>query len=205
MLIKAIFFDAFGTLCKIRSKKNTYLPIIKAWPTGVAGAYQALMTRDCAPVQLALEVGCPAHTIKEIDEGVAAEIASMCLYPEVLEVLGRLCQNGVKWAVVSNLAKPYAEPLLQLLPFAPDFCAWSFAVGHKKPEEGIYRYALNALDIEPSSVLMVGDSMENDFNTPKRLGMQARYLNRAGTKSGEPEVVSDLTGILTLELYQKSI
>lgn len=45
-LIKAIFFDAFGKLCEIREKRNPYKPILKTWPSGVADAYQALMTRD---------------------------------------------------------------------------------------------------------------------------------------------------------------
>lgn len=198
MHIKAIFFDAFGTLCEIQSKRNAYMPIIKAWPAGAADAYQTLMTSDCSPAELATKAGCSGQTIQKVNEGVAIEIASMRLYPEVAEVLARLRQNGVKWAVVSNLAKPYAAPLLKLLPYVPDICAWSFAVGHRKPEDAIYHYALNGLKLAPSDVLMVGDSMENDFNTPKRLGMQARYLNRADTKSGEPEIVTDLGEILPM-------
>lgn len=197
--MKAVFFDAFGTLCEIKNRRNTYMPIIKAWPSGVAGAYQALMTRDCSPAKLAQEAGCPQAVVNEINEGVAAEIDSMRLYPEVVKVLERLHQVGVKWAIVSNLAQPYAEPLLKLLPFTPDACAWSFAVGSRKPEEGIYRYACDKLSVDPSSILMVGDSLENDYKAPKRLGMQARYLNRTGTDSSMPETVVDLTGILAVE------
>lgn len=172
------------------------MPIIKAWPGGAANAYQALMTRNCPPAELALEAGCSKEAIKRIEEGVAAEIESMRLYPEVLTVLNRLRHSGVKWAVVSNLAQPYARPLLNLLPFKPDACAWSFAVGCRKPEEGIYRHACDELNVRPSSVLMVGDSMENDYRVPKRLGMRARYLSRAGLGENTPESVFDLTGIL---------
>lgn len=82
-MIEAIFFDAFGTLCEIREKRNPYMPIIKAWPFGVANAIQTLMTRDSSPAELAKEAGCTPEAIQKMEEGIAAEIASMCLYPEV--------------------------------------------------------------------------------------------------------------------------
>ena len=119
----------------------------------------------------------------------------MLLYPEVPAVLDAIKKRGLKWAIVSNLATPYAAPLLKLLPFAPDAYAWSFAVGYRKPQEGIYRQACVALGVELSSVLMVGDSLENDYNTPKQLGMQARYLKRSGKDENTPECVTDLTRI----------
>ena len=195
-MIQAIFFDAFGTLCEIREKRNPYKPILKTWPSGVADAYQALMTRDCSPADLAREAGCTPEAIQKMEEGIAAEIASMALYPEVPALLETIKKRGLKWAIVSNLATPYAEPLLKLLPFAPDACAWSFAVGYRKPEEGIYRHACKALGVEPSSVLMVGDSLENDYNTPRNLGMQARYLKRSGKDENTPGCVADLSEIL---------
>lgn len=194
-MIQAIFFDAFGTLCEIREKRNPYKPIIKAWPFGVADAYQTLMTRGCSPVALAREAGCVPEAIQKVEEGIAAEVASICLYPEVPAVLDAIKKRGLKWAVVSNLATPYAQPLLKLLPFVPDACAWSFAVGCRKPQEGIYHYACTAVGVEPSSVLMVGDSLENDYSTPRRLGMQARYLKRSGTDENMPECVADLSEI----------
>ena len=141
MLIQAVFFDAFGTLCEIREKRNPYKLIIKAWPAGVADAYQVLMTRDSSPVALAREAGCAPEAIQKVEEGIAAEVASMCLYPEVPALLDAIRKRGLKWAIVSNLATPYAKPLLKLLPFAPDACAWSFAVGYRKPEDGIYLHA----------------------------------------------------------------
>lgn len=195
-MIKAIFFDAFGTLCEIREKRNPYKPILKAWPSGVADAYQALMTRNSSPAELASEAGCTPDAILKMEEGIAAEVASMSLYPEVHALLETIKPRGVKWAIVSNLATPYAEPLLKLLPFGPDACAWSFVVGYRKPEEGIYRHACKVLGVEPSSVLMVGDSLENDFNTPKKLGMQARFLKRSGKDENTPECVEDLSEIL---------
>lgn len=199
-MIKAIFFDAFGTLCEIREKRNPYKPIMKAWPHGVADAYQILMTRNISPEELAHEAGCTEEIIQKVEESIAAEVASMRLYPEVPAVLDTIRKRGLKWAIISNLATPYAAPLLNLLPFAPDVCAWSFSVGSRKPEEEIYRYACQSLAIEPSSVLMVGDSLENDYNMPKRLGMQALYLKRPGKDESMSECVFDLLELAAIRI-----
>ena len=88
------------------------------------------MAQDNFSSALAREAGCAPEAIQKVEEGIAAEVASMCLYPEVPAVLDAIRKRGLKWAIVSNLATPYAEPLLNLLPFAPDACAWSFAVGY---------------------------------------------------------------------------
>lgn len=196
-MIQAILFDAFGTLCEIRDKLNPYQPILRAWPSGVAAAYHALMTRGVSPAELAREAGCAPEIREKIEAGIAAEAASMRLYPEVPALLEAVKKRGLKWAIVSNLASPYAEPLLRLLPFAPDACAWSFAVGCRKPQKGIYHHACEALGVEPSSVLMVGDSPENDYNTPKRLGMRACRLKRQGLQNSSPECVADLLEIFS--------
>ena len=196
MSVSAVFFDAFGTLCEIRNKRHPYKPIIKGWSAGVAAAYQAIMTRNAFPIELARECGCSPATIQSIEENIQAEIDSIQLYPETPAVLDALKNRGISWAIVSNLAKPYAQPLLNLLPYAPDASAWSFAVGLRKPEAGIYHFTCKALGVSPESVLMVGDSLENDYTTPRRLGMQAAFLQRSKKDTQHTNCVENLMGIL---------
>ena len=188
-MIQAVFLDAFGTLCEIREKRNPYKPILKAWPSGVANAHQALMTRDSSPADLAREAGCTSEAIQKMEEGIAAEVASMTLYPEVPALLESIKKRGLKWAIVSNLATPYAEPLLKLLPFAPDACAWSFAVGLSKAGRRHISPRLQGAGRRAVAVLMAGDSLENDYNIPKQLDMQARFLKRSGKDENTPEWV----------------
>lgn len=196
MPVSAVFFDAFGTLCEIRNKRHPYKPIFKRWPAGVAAAYQAIMTRNVSPAQLARECGCSPATIQSIEENIQAEVNSIQLYPEVLTVLDVLKTHNILWSIVSNLALPYAQPLMNLLPYAPDVCAWSCALGYRKPEIGIYDFACNKLGLSRKKVLMVGDSLENDFATPHRLGMKAAFLQRSGKHSQNS--IESLTGILPL-------
>lgn len=195
-MIKAVLFDAYGTLCKICERHNPYKPIIKSWPSGLAGAYQAIMTRNATPAELAEEAGLSAQVAQKIDADVSAEIASIRLFPEVAETLTRIKESGLEWGIISNLAAPYAQPLLDLLPITPDACIWSFAVGYRKPEKAIYDCACTALGHTPTDILIVGDSYENDFNTPRQLGMQAKFLSREATQVRHPDQIDDLSFLI---------
>lgn len=195
-MIKAVLFDAYGTLCEIHERHNPYKPILKVWPSGLAAAYQAIMTRDATPAELAEEAGLSAQVAQKIDADVSAEIASIRLFPEVAETLNKIRGLGLKWGVISNLATPYAQPLLDLLPIAPDACIWSFAVGYRKPEEAIYDCACQALGLTPSEILIVGDSYENDFNAPRQLGMQAKLLSREAKQVRHPDQIDNLSFLI---------
>lgn len=195
-MIQAILFDAFGTLCEIREKHNPYKPILKAWPSGLAAAYQAIMTRDASPAELAKEAGLSAQVIQKINADIEDEIASIRLFPEVVETLSKIRELGLKWGIISNLAPPYAQPLLDILPIAPDACIWSFAVGYRKPEKEIYDCACAVLWLMPSDILIVGDSYENDFNTPRQLGMQTKFLSRGATQVKHPNHIRDLISLI---------
>ena len=195
-MIQAILFDAYGTLCEIRERHNPYKPILKTWPSGLAGAYQAIMTRNATPAELAEEAGLSAQVAQKIDADVSAEIASIRLFPEVAETLYKIRGLGLTWGVISNLATPYAQPLLDLLPIAPDACIWSCAVGYRKPEKAIYDCACKALGLTPSEILIVGDSYENDFNAPRQLGMQAKLLSREAKQLRHPDQIDTLSFLI---------
>ncbi len=122
----------------------------------------------------------------------------MRLFPEVPQTLQALRGHGLKIAVVSNLAKPYGAPFLELLPFEPDVHAFSYEVGARKPEAPIYRYAWEGIGCTPEELLMVGDSLQNDYQTPRALGLHALWLDRKADshQSENGHVVRSLQGVL---------
>lgn len=196
--IKGVLIDAFGTLCRIESPRLPYRSIMKRWGNGAADCYQAIMTRDASLAEFAREAGLSREETALLEAHVAEEMGSMCLFPEAPRTLQTLRAHGVKIGVVSNLAQPYGPPLLDLLPFAPDACAFSYEIGARKPEAPIYRYAWEGLGCAPGELLMVGDSLQNDYQTPRALGLHALWLDRkAGSLEGENgHVVHTLQGIL---------
>ena len=178
---EAVIFDVFGTLCFIGHKTNPYRPIFKHWPKeegGIKAAFRASMVENTSMHDFARRVGVPEAAMQRMDQGLAAEIASIQLFPEVAETLCDLHRRGIRLALASNLAQPYAEPVRRLLPVPFEVEAWSFEVGFMKPEHGIYQHVLQALQLPPHKVLMVGDSKENDAETPHSLGMHSCHLQR---------------------------
>lgn len=56
----------------------------------------------------------------------------------------------------------------------------SAAVGIRKPDEGIYRLALQRLGLEATDVTVVGDSLKNDIRPAHALGMHTVWLRGEG-------------------------
>jgi len=196
--IKSVLFDAFGTLCRIESPRFPYRLIMKRWQNGAADCYQAIMTRDDSLAEFAGEAGLSQEEAALLEVHVAEEVGSMRLFPEVPQTLHTLRGHGLKIAVVSNLAKPYGVPFLKLLPFEPDVRAFSYEVGARKPETLLYQYAWEGLGCAPGELLMVGDSLQNDYQAPRALGLHALWLDRkAGSLQSENgHAVHSLQGVL---------
>lgn len=196
--IRGVLFDAFGTLCRIESPRRPYRSILKRWPQGTVNCYQALLTRDASLAEFAERAGLSQEELDRLEADVAAETGSMRLFPEAPRTLQALRAHGVKIGVVSNLAQPYGPPLLDLLPFAPDVRAFSYEVGAHKPQEAIYRQAWEELGCSPGELLMVGDSQQNDYLTPRELGLHALWLDRKEdmTPHDGGHVVNFLEGVL---------
>lgn len=131
--IKGVLIDAFGTLCRIESPRLPYRLIMKRWEKGAADCYQAIMTRDVSLVEFAREAGLSHEEAAFLEAHVAEETGSMRLFPEVPQTLQTLRRHGVRIAVVSNLAKPYGAPFLELLPCEPDVRAFSYEVARASP------------------------------------------------------------------------
>jgi len=113
-----------------------------------------------------------------------AELASVRPFDDALRALESLKRAGLKVALCSNLAAPYAIPAKLLLPEF-DAYAWSFDVGAIKPEPAIYEYLLKRLDCRASSIAMIGDTLEADVLGPGRLGMHGFHLQRDATSGPE--------------------
>lgn len=99
------------------------------------------------------------------------------LYPDVLETLEWLRRRGCRLGSITNRA--YSGPRfwheLRELGLTDYFevVAISCDVGYLKPHPRIFRHALDGLGLEPTSVVMVGDSLRADVGGAKALGMAA--------------------------------
>ena len=49
-----------------------------------------------------------------------------------------------------------------------------------KPDEAVYRHALQALGAVPTEASMVGDHLEWDVGAPQQLGLRGVWMDRGG-------------------------
>ncbi|WP_165931000.1 HAD family hydrolase [Paralcaligenes ureilyticus] len=184
--VKAIVFDVYGTLVEIQDRRRPYAQLLQ-W---LARAGRAPRHDDAAQVMCYLTelagtaqrfgMTLPTPVLASLKQDLFAELASVTLYPDARRALIALHETGIQIAVCSNLAAPYAIPVLELLPFGLDAYVWSFNVGTIKPDPAMYRAVCQSLRCAPADILFVGDTVEDDYVGPRAIGMRARHLVRGG-------------------------
>lgn len=103
------------------------------------------------------------------------------LYDDVLPALERLRAHGIRVGLVSNSARDvraFAEH--HRLPI--DAGISSFHHGKTKPHASIFRAVLELLEVPPAEALMVGDTVADDVEGARAIGMRAVLLDRLGLR-----------------------
>lgn len=177
---RAVTFDAFGTLVHIGRKRHPFERLIRQ----ARDRAEALPSPMVQPIGLAdyaaaLGLSHPDAELAMLDE----ELATIVLYPDTLDALSRVREQGMKVAVASNLALPYAAPLKALLGDLVDIWHFSFDAGAIKPERAFYAGLTSRLECEASELLMVGDTWRDDIVGAVEAGSRARWVDREGRAS----------------------
>ena len=173
--IKAVVFDAFGTVIDYPVKLSPYALLRRHWRPE-QGFKHACLTQNIALPDLLqqLELG---RLWPEMQTLLAEERKHLALYPEVAEVIQKLQQLQLKTAICSNLAHAYGADVRRLLPDV-DATILSYEVGHAKPEMAIYAVVEQVLNLPKEQILFVGDTQRCDCDGPKAYGFQAAHLQR---------------------------
>ncbi len=102
--------------------------------------------------------------------------------PGALDTLARLKERGVRMGLITNGAAAGQRRKVESFALAQWFevivIEGEFGCG--KPDERVYRHALDALQAAPESTWMVGDNLENDVLAPQRLGITGVWVNPGG-------------------------
>jgi HAD superfamily hydrolase (TIGR01509 family) len=132
-------------------------------------AFHAWVNRDLAPhlhreayLHVLRESGLAEHHAETLYDRVI-DPSSWTPYPDTADVLKGLHRQGIKTAVVSNIAfdvRP-AFVTLGVADYVDEFVL-SYEVGAVKPDAAIFETALSRLGVQAADALMVGDSDEAD-------------------------------------------
>jgi putative hydrolase of the HAD superfamily len=112
------------------------------------------------------------------------------LYDDVPDVLAALRAAGLRIGLVSNSARDVREFARH---HALDVNAGisSFHHGRTKPHASIFRAVLELLEVEPAHAAMVGDTIADDIDGARALGMLAILVDREGLHPDfEPRIES---------------
>jgi HAD superfamily hydrolase (TIGR01509 family) len=131
--------------------------------------YHAWVNRDLMPhlhreayLHVLRESGLADHHAEVLYDRVI-DTASWTPYPDTAEVLKGLHRQGIKIAVVSNIAWDVRPAFVAIgaADYVDEFVL-SFEVGAVKPDAAIFETALDRLGVEAAHAVMVGDSDEAD-------------------------------------------
>jgi HAD superfamily hydrolase (TIGR01662 family) len=115
------------------------------------------------------------------------------LYEDVLPVLARLREHGLKIGLVSNTSRDLDAFVRH---HALDVDAWvsSGTHGKVKPSPTIFRAVLELLDVEADAAVMIGDSPDDDVAGAEAVGIRAFLLDREG-KHGRDDALPTLLAL----------
>jgi putative hydrolase of the HAD superfamily len=108
---------------------------------------------------------------------------SMSLFEDAIDTLRWLRDRGSSLALLTNGNGAAQRRKVDRFGLEPWFDAILIEgeLGYGKPDERVYRLALERLDVGPGSAWMVGDNLEWDVAAPQRLGIVGIWIDARGT------------------------
>ena len=124
-------------------------------------------------------------------EGRWAHSAHFELYDDALPVLERLRASGLLIGLLSNSSRDLHEFVVHH-GLQADALLTSGAHGKTKPHESIFRAMLELLAVDAGEAVMVGDTIDDDVEGARAVGMRAVLLDREGRYPGVDGRLDDL-------------
>lgn len=167
------------------------------------GARRVIVTAALRDVGISA-ASMPATVDAIVSEYTAGTEAARRLLPGSLEALTAVSSLGIRMALVTNGAAEVQRSKITRFGLASLFEAIVVEgeFGQGKPELAVYLHALASLGVEAGEAWMVGDNLEWDVTTPRRLGMRGIWIRPAGPAEFDSEeadaILPDLPALAAL-------
>lgn len=202
-MINTIIFDLYGTLVKLQKDTKPFLTLAKRGKKkSVRESIELSLTTEVANLEdychlIDLE---PQDDIDRIQLDLKQELCSAELFDDTLSTLISLKRDGIKLALISNLATPYKKVFYDLgLNNYFDVAIFSCDAGIFKPDPQIYSLALKSLSTNPENALMVGDNQISGVKGPEELGVKSYRISRSNNSTlTQISSITDLRELLLL-------
>ena len=116
------------------------------------------------------------------------------IFEDVLPTLAELRTHALKLGLVSNTGRDL-QAFVKHHALDVDAAVSSGTHGKTKPHPTIFQAALERLGVEAAAAVMVGDSIEDDVEGAKAVGMRGLLLDRENRYPEVEEKLTDLRGL----------
>jgi len=120
--------------------------------------------------------------------------ANFDLYDDAVPALEELRRHGLRIGLISNGQRDLEE-FARHHRLDVDVAVGSKSHGRTKPHASIFESALSALGVTAREAAMVGDSVADDIEGARALGMRAILIDRDGLHPGEPDRITELRAL----------
>jgi putative hydrolase of the HAD superfamily len=117
------------------------------------------------------------------------------LFDDVLPTLEALRARGLRLGLLSNTARDL-DLFVAHHKLSVDAVLTSRLHGKTKPHEGIFLRMLELLDVRPDEAAMVGDTVEDDIEGARKVGMRAVLVDRDGRYPDATDRLEDLRALV---------
>jgi putative hydrolase of the HAD superfamily len=184
--IRAVIFDMWDTLI-YNDQKNNIMKVIsnllglKLIRENWKRLEEAFMKKRYDDIKdAASDIGKYFHIknpkITEKFAEIARDSIKPRIFPDVIPALNKL--NGYKLGIVSNTISFNIGNLKETLFNHFDTVCLSCDLGMLKPDQGMFRVALDRLGVEPEEAIMFGDNYQDDIEPGIKLGMDTVLVRR---------------------------
>jgi len=115
---QAICFDAFGTLVQIDNKRHPYRRVLNSLPEPLRKQLAPQLMRKDFQFEEVLKIakiGQDDPLRESLLKDLAEEQNSINVRPKIADILSQILKQNIPIGLCSNLATPYASPLLSVL------------------------------------------------------------------------------------------
>ena len=213
-MMKAIIFDAFGTLFKVTNggSAKTIMKNITACGVNIdekefleewknyykkhtLGSCDFMTERDIfvSRIQMFYDRYRVKRSAKEDADSLLAGAYERDAYPEVKSVLDELMEKYQVF-IGSNTDNDVLESVMQKNRIQVHKVYTSENLKCYKPSDQFYRQILDDNGLKPCDVLFVGDSVTDDVLGPKAIGIKTVWLdrNKVDASFGQDYTITDL-------------
>lgn len=178
-MIKAVFFDWGGVLIehpvdRIKKYCTNYFGVSEDLISKVHKKYGLQFEKDkIEERELWNEVCHHAGIENDLKTSLWKEAFRVVYSPrlEIFELVRDLKRGGYKVGVISNTEMPASELFLERHPEIFDSTTFSCRIGIAKPDAGIYRSALESLNVDCNESIFIDDS-QSCIDGAEKIGLK---------------------------------